>query len=223
MVGYGYKGPIVFFDSNDTSERTDWIYEAIATEQQGPQLVMETLDEEAQLMGLGKPSTCRHRCSNQGICKHKCCQPGQRPLKTAGNLTMTQYLTKIFHPYIEVAWQEAKDAHKPFLLLEDNDGSHGTKSSTNIVARYKEHLGIPWFANCPRSPDFNIIENIWRKLKQRVKQRLRYESGVTIDRLKVIITEVWDQIDIHEINKEVDSMPERLAECLRRKGLNTPF
>lgn len=46
------------------------------------------------------------------------------------------------------------------MLLEDNDGSHGTRTSNNIVARYKAKIGIPWYSNSARSPDLNIIENV---------------------------------------------------------------
>jgi hypothetical protein len=48
-------------------------------------------------------------------------------------MTMPQYLTQIFKPFIEKAWQEAKDAYRSFILLEDNDGSYGTRTTDNIV------------------------------------------------------------------------------------------
>lgn len=223
MIGYGYKGPLLFFDSNDTSEPTDWIYEAISIDQDTPQPIKETEIEEARLLGDGIPSQCKHACKNKATCKHACCKPDSRPRKVAGNMTMEQYLTKIFKPYIEYAWQETKDQHKKFILFEDNNGSHGTKSDTNIVARYKVCIGIPWYANALRSPDLNIIENVWRILKQRLKQRLRSEKGALINRIKVIIHEIWDNIDQEEINRLVRSMPNRIDECLKRKGLNTPF
>jgi transposase len=223
MVGWGYKGPLVFFDSNDTSEPTDWIYQALGIENDTPEAVKETLNEEADLLGDGRPSTCKHRCKNKQGCKHACCKAGYRDLKLGGNMTMPQYLTKIFKPYIEKAWQEAKDAHHSFILLEDNDGSHGTMTTDNIVARYKRLIRIKWYANSPKSPDLNIIENVWRILKQRLKQRLRYEQAPTIDRVKEIILEIWDGIDQEEINKLVDQVPQRIDECLRRRGLNTSW
>ena len=50
MVGWGYKLPnIVFFDSNDNTEPSDWIYEAIAVDNQPPQPVIETEEEEFHL------------------------------------------------------------------------------------------------------------------------------------------------------------------------------
>ena len=55
MVGWGFKGPLVFFDSNDTSEPTDWIYEALGIDIDAPQPAKETLNEEADLLGDGRP------------------------------------------------------------------------------------------------------------------------------------------------------------------------
>jgi hypothetical protein len=223
MVGHNYKGPLVFFDSNDTSELTDWIYEALGDKIDTPQPVKQTLNEEADLLGDGRPSTCKHPCKDKQACKQACCKAGHRDSKVVGNMTMPQYLTKIFKPYIEKAWQQAKDQRKQFILLEDNDGSHGTKTSTNIVARYKALIKIPWYPNSPKSPDLNIIENVWRILKQRLKQRLIHEQAPTVDRVKEIILQIWEEIDQKEINALVDSMPERIEQCISRKGLNTQW
>jgi hypothetical protein len=190
MVGYGYKGPLVFYDTNDNSEPYDWIYQALNEDAEHPNAVEETLDEEARLLGDRMPLRCKHTCRDKEACKHKCCKAGYRNLKEGGNLTMVQYLTKIFRPYIETAWQEHKDKHKRFILMEDNDGSHSTKTTNNIVARYKALIKIPWYANAAKSPDLNIIENVWRILKQRLKQRLRFEKGITILRMKEIMQEI---------------------------------
>jgi hypothetical protein len=95
--------------------------------------VKETLNKEADLLGDGRPSTCKHHCKNKEAYKHACYKAGHRQSKLAGNMTMPQYLTQIFKPFIEKAWQEAKDAYRSFILLEDNDGSHGTRTTDNIV------------------------------------------------------------------------------------------
>lgn len=223
MVGYGYKSDIVFFDANDSSEPTAWIYEALAAEHDDPQPTVGTEEEERQLLGDACPSTCRHACRDKSSCKHACCKPNSGPTRSAGNLTMVQYLSKIFRPYIEPAWREAKSKHHAFVLLEDNDGSHGTKSETNIVARYKAQLnarkGFKWYANAPKSPDLNIIENVWRILKQRVKQR----KCTSIEGIKVAIKEEWDGIEQQKINELVDSMPSRIQCCKKNKGLHTPW
>jgi hypothetical protein len=43
VVGWVCKDPLVFFDSNDTSEPTDWIYEAIGAEYDTPQPAKQTI------------------------------------------------------------------------------------------------------------------------------------------------------------------------------------
>lgn len=223
MVGYNYKGPLVFYDSNDNSEPSDWIYNILNEGTDTPNPAKGTLAEEAQLLGDRTPSKCKHLCKDKELCKHRCCKAGYRNLKEGGNLTQVQYLNKIFRPYVEKAWQEAKDEHRSFLLMEDNDGSHGTRTTGNIVARYKAYLGIPWYCNVARSPDLNIIENVWRILKQRVKQRVKYSGPLQIDQLRRIIQEVWAGIDLSEINKLVVTMPKRIDDVIKRGGLNTPF
>jgi hypothetical protein len=79
MIGYGYRCPLVFFDSNNTSERSDWTDEAIGMDTDTLQTTKETLDEELQLLGDGRPSTCKHRCHNKEACKHDCCKANYRP------------------------------------------------------------------------------------------------------------------------------------------------
>lgn len=221
MVGWNYKSPeIVFYDSNDHSKPTEWLHQALNTEGQDPAPVQQTEDEERQLLGDAQPSTCKCRCKNKLACKHACCKPGYRSPKTGGNLTQVQYLTKIFHPHIEPAWQEAKAGHHAFVLLEDNDGSHGTRTRTNLVARYKallERHGFHWYANTAQSPDLNIIENVWRILKQRVKSH----TCRSIKELKEAIQQEWKAISQSEINELVETMPERLEECFKRGGLHT--
>lgn len=109
-------------------------------------------------------------------------------------------------------------------MLEDNDGSHGTRSDDNECKRFKdwmaEHFGFKWFANVPQSPDLNIIENVWRLLKQRVKARHVWK---TKQQLRTAIEKEWARITPDEINKLVDSMPKRMEQCWVRGGLHTEF
>ena len=90
------------------------------------------------------------------------------------------------------------------------------------MARYKEiltHIGFKWYANIPQCLDLNIIENVWRILKQRVKEH----TCKSIEELKAAILVKWDQISQDEINKLVVTMPNRLQMCWERKGLHTAW
>lgn len=62
---------------------------------------------------------------------------------------------------------------------------------------------------------------MWRILKQRLKQRLINEHAPTIDRVKEIILQIWDEIDQDEMNDLIASMLSRIEQCIARKGTNT--
>ena len=109
----------------------------------------------------------------------------------------------------------------PFILEEDNDGSHGTRSLDNIVYKAKLALGpdFKFYANPPQSPDLSIIENVWRTLKQRIKNR----KPSIKEELRQVIFEEWDKIAQEEINDLVLTMQDRVRECWLRGGLHTRY
>jgi hypothetical protein len=61
------------------------------------------------------------------------------------------------------------------LYVEDHAPVHGTKKA---LVEAKRVLEIPLHKR-PSSPDLNPIENVWLILKQRMRQRSRYEAGCT--------------------------------------------
>jgi len=87
------------------------------------------------------------------------------------------------------------------------------------VRRYKDEIGLHYHANPPSSPDFNPIENVWRILKQRVKSH----KCETKEQLKWAIQYEWDRITLDEINSYIDTMQERMDQCVERKGLQTQY
>lgn len=110
--------------------------------------------EEAQ-----KQSTCKHKCKDKAACKHLCCKGLGRKQSCGGNLTQLRYLNEILKKHVVPMWEECKRQGKEFMLEEDNDQAHGTRSDTNPVAKCKQEIGLPWYANPPQSPDFCIIGN----------------------------------------------------------------
>jgi hypothetical protein len=234
MVGWGFKSKLVFY--GDWSELdTAWEKEHQGIEEQQP---TETAvwpqpssqvegTEEAERAILGDSTSCKHTCRDKTACKHRCCK-GQKKASGAntkgGNMTQEQYL-HLFKKHIVPIWEQHVRNGQPFVLEEDNDGSHGTRSENNIVVNFKrslEYLGrrFQFYANPPQSPDFSIIENVWRIIKQRVKRR----KPTTVDQLKYWIEYEWDQLSVEEdINPLVETMPERMAQAYERAGLHTQF
>jgi hypothetical protein len=58
-----------------------------------------------------------------------------------------------------------------------------------------------------RSPDLNIIENVWNLLKHAVFR----QNPQNLSHLKALIVQEWDKIDQSTIQKLFDSVPRRLC------------
>jgi DDE superfamily endonuclease len=131
-----------------------------------------------------------------------------------GRLTQVDYV-RILEDVVAPNWRP------DWILLEDNDNSHGTRGNTNNKCKQaKQRLGIKWEANPPESPDLNPIETIWRIVKQRLKNRGPiFETS----ELKRAIQEEWDKITLGEIIKAIATMPDRVAALNSRNGIPIPY
>jgi hypothetical protein len=118
-----------------------------------------------------------------------------------GRLLQTDYAL-ILEKVVAPNWQQ------DWILLEDNDQAHGTRSKpTATVNVQKCKLGVRTESNCPESPDLNPIENIWRIIKQRLKSRGLFWHE---RELQLAIEEEWDKITLEEINTAIGTMPDRV-------------
>ncbi len=69
---------------------------------------------------------------------------------------------------------EAAAEGERFILEENNDGGHRTRSIRNKIQKAKDAYNIERYANPPNSLDFSPIENVWRILKERVREAQGY-------------------------------------------------
>ena len=72
---------------------------------------------------------------------------------------------------------------------------------------------LPW---APKSPDLNIIENIWGILVYRVYYG--YRQFETLDDLKEALLYEWDKLELRTIQKLARSMPKRISKVIRARG-----
>ncbi len=64
------------------------------------------------------------------------------------------------------------------------------------------------------SPDLSPIENIWRIIKRKMRQR----RPKTVEQLEACIRQEWDNIPIPKLEQLVYSVPRRLQTVIKRRG-----
>ena len=70
-----------------------------------------------------------------------------------------------------------------------------------------------------QSPDTNPMENLWRMMKLKLKNR----RASNIEERKQQIQDVWEQMSPDLTKKLVHSMPKRLKKLIKVKGAHTGY
>jgi hypothetical protein len=105
-----------------------------------------------------------------------------------------------------------------FFCVEDGSKVHGLKDTKRNkglcnATRIECHINtlIDWPGN---SPDLNPIENVWRILKQRLRNRNPH-GGWSLEQLKDALVDIWNnEITVEDFNKFIDSMPQRIRKVI---------
>jgi hypothetical protein len=114
-----------------------------------------------------------------------------------------------------------------FFCVEDGSKVHGlkdTQGNKGLCNATRLEFFINTLRNWPPcSPDLNPIENVWRILKQRLRNRNPH-GGWNLTQLQEAVQDIWaNEITVEDFNKYIDSMPERIAKVLARGGAQTPW
>ncbi|KAF1954894.1 hypothetical protein CC80DRAFT_536656 [Byssothecium circinans] len=131
-----------------------------------------------------------------------------------GKISLKVYRDSILKPIVK-PWIDRGD---DFVLKEDNDSGHGI-GQRNIVRTWKEKNGLNYYFNCPSSPDLSPIENCWQPPKQFLKRYPHWDEFETQE----LVLEGWENISQAFINERVNSMPQRLRDCIEMEGEITGY
>jgi len=71
----------------------------------------------------------------------------------------------------------------------------------------------------PHSPDLSVIENLWHLVKKKLPVKVYSKR----DDFVAAIQLAWTQIKQKDIDALFESIPDRIAECIRNKGGHTHY
>ena len=99
---------------------------------------------------------------------------------------------------------------KIWYFQQDNDSKHTAGSTQRFLKKNVPHT-IAWPS---RSPDLNLMENVWKILKGNIRKRL----PKTIMEPEDCIHKEWNNLDNKVISNLARSFRNRIDECIRLHG-----
>jgi transposase len=112
--------------------------------------------------------------------------------------------------------------HPELQFMQDNAPGH---AATYTIDELRER-GIHPIYWPPFSPDLNLIEPVWNKMKDYIGRHYPDLEGGrqrSYDQLRVAIREAWDSIPIEYLEELIDSMPARCQAVIDARGGHTKY
>lgn len=137
-----------------------------------------------------------------------------------GGFVKVNYVEQVLRSVVASFFEEQHWAgYTDLIMYEDGNKAHGLTDDLNSAAQVKKELNINFFHVPPSSPDFNIIKNVWRIIKSRLKQRLFTKK----EELKQAVLEEWNKLQSHEWMTYFEELPQRLSQCVECQGYATEY
>lgn len=138
-------------------------------------------------------------------------------LEKGERMTAARYKATLEEYFIPL-YEEMVEKYGPDVVMqEDNAPRHKAKLVRNFL-RKKKVKYIHWPA---QSPDLSPIENFWKQIKIAISKRRHQIKNIGM--MERALEEVWLTIEPRRLQVLNNSMPKRLAQCIKNKGGVTKY
>ena len=107
--------------------------------------------------------------------------------------------------------------NKPYRFQDDNAPVHRAR----ILEEYKRDNEIRYITWPAQSPDLNIIENVWHRMKRSLEIRAIHIG--TTDEHFTAVQDIWTNLSLEYVRNLYSSLPNRIMSCIRNKGHLTKY
>lgn len=133
-----------------------------------------------------------------------------------GNMTAVKYCSILESSFLP-SLSDNDLNHKTIIFQQDNDPKHCARLTRHWFRDHDINL-LPW---PPSSPDMNIIEHVWKYIKDKIHRRNRHARNA--DELWAWVQEEWNRMDMEFILKLYRSLPRRLMALNAARGGHTKY
>lgn len=163
-----------------------------------------------------RPTTESEEEYKQRVLEWEASKPHPVEVKPKGNsMTQIYYADNILPVYISAYEDLEKKRPGPWILQEDNDGSHGTRGKgENVAKTLKQRHDIKTLVHPAQSPDLNPIEACWNIIKPRIRKR----TWKTLAELREVVQDEWSKVTMKEIQARIGEMPNRCHRLVKSGG-----
>jgi len=130
-----------------------------------------------------------------------------------------QYVHEILIPHLWPLYKKAGGAEAGVQTIEDGASYH----TSIYTEKYRKRLGIERIEGPSYSPYFNPIDNVWLLFKTNYWKAVWERRRIPRSEKELIglAQKVWEVLPCERLYGFIDSMPRRVANCLKPGGVPT--